>query len=133
MVTPLAAGVPKGAAQLGHQPNSYGEHHSRRDRPLLGSIEGATTREVFEAYLEDVLAPSLGPPGQAVVIMWTTFRRTRAGGSSSLSAELHASLPPYSPNFNLMSKPSPRSRGSHAKGRGAYPRVLLIQVIGQAL
>ena len=107
MVTPRAAGVPKGAAKLGHQPNPYGEHHSRRDRPLLGSIEGTTTWEVFEAYLEDVLAPSLGPPGQMVVIMWTTFRRTRARGSSSLragaarfSAALLPQLQPYELAFS---------------------------------
>ena len=31
------------------------------------ALEGSTTREVFEAYLERVLTPSLGP-GQVVVM-----------------------------------------------------------------
>ncbi len=41
------------------------------------AVEDPTTREVFEAYLERVLAPSLRP-GQ-VVWSWTTFPPTRAG------------------------------------------------------
>jgi hypothetical protein len=42
------------------------------------AVESSTTREVFEAYVEHVLAPSLRP-GQVVVI-WTTSHLTRVGG-----------------------------------------------------
>ena len=42
------------------------------------AVEGPTTREVFEAYLERVLAPALRP-GQTVVVE-TTYLLTRVAG-----------------------------------------------------
>ena len=42
------------------------------------AVEGPTTREVFEAYLEQMLGPAL-KKGQ-VVVSWTTSRPTRAIG-----------------------------------------------------
>jgi len=42
------------------------------------AVEGPTTREVFEAYLERVLVPTLRPG--RVISYWTTFLPTKAGG-----------------------------------------------------
>jgi hypothetical protein len=63
-------------------------------------VEGATTREVFEAYLEHVLAPSLRP-GQVVAMDNLSSHK---GGRvkeliESRGCEL-LFLPPYSPDLN---------------------------------
>jgi hypothetical protein len=74
----------KGKRAFGSAPRNWGKNIT-----LLASIteaglgpclavEGSTTREVFEAYLQEVLAPSLGP-GQ-VVVMDNLLRPTRAKG-----------------------------------------------------
>jgi hypothetical protein len=72
-LSPLYAWAPKGRRTRSSVPRNWGTNVT-----LLASItahgmgpslavEGATTREVFEAYLERVLAPSLRP-GQVVVM-----------------------------------------------------------------
>jgi hypothetical protein len=43
------------------------------------AVEGPTTREVFESYVDRVLAPELRP-GQ-IVVMDNLFKPTRARGS----------------------------------------------------
>jgi hypothetical protein len=61
------AGLRQRPAQLGQERHAALQHHRGGDRGPCLAVEGATTREVFEAYLERVLAPSLGP-GQVVVM-----------------------------------------------------------------
>ena len=41
-----------GATQLGDERNPAGEHGRGRDGPVSKAVEGPTTREVFEIYLE---------------------------------------------------------------------------------
>ena len=55
-----------GAAQLGSERHALGEHEPLGDR-AVSAVEGATTKAVFEAYVERVLAPEL-KPGQIVVM-----------------------------------------------------------------
>ena len=88
------------------------------------AVEGATTREVFEAYLEHVLAPSLRP-GQ-VVVMDNLTAHTRVAGSQGPLIEGRGCellyLPPYSPDLNPIEQAfSLRSRGCSGACRGAYP------------
>ena len=63
-------------------------------------MEGSTTREVFEAYLQEVLAPSLGP-GQVVVMDNLSAHKGERVKEiiEGRGAEL-IYLPPYSPDFN---------------------------------
>ena len=72
-LSPLYAWSPKGQRACGSAPRNWGKnvtllasitHHGLG--PCL-AVEGATTREVFETYLEGVLAPTL-EPGQVVVM-----------------------------------------------------------------
>jgi len=81
---PLYALSPKGERAFGSAPRNWGKNVT-----LLASItpeglgpclavEGPTTREVFEAYLERVLAPTHRDPGGSW--WWTTSLPTRAGG-----------------------------------------------------
>jgi len=75
------------------------------------AVEGATTREVFEAYLEHVLAPVL-KPGQLVVMDNLSSHK---GGRVSELIEArgceHLYLPPYSPDLNPIKQAFRRSRG----------------------
>jgi len=76
------------------------------------AVEGATTREVFETYLERVLAPALSP-GQVVVMDNLSSHK---GGRIKEILEGRGCeliyLPPYSPDLNpIESKRSRSSRG----------------------
>ncbi len=65
------------------------------------AVEGSTTREVFEAYLERVLSPSLRP-GQVVVVM-DNLSSHKGSGVRDLIEERGCKLiylPPYSPDLN---------------------------------
>ena len=64
------------------------------------AVEGSTTREVFEAYLEHVLAPTLRP-GQVVVMDNLTAHKGERVREliADKGCEL-LYLPPYSPDFN---------------------------------
>ena len=101
------------------------------------AVEGATTRIVFEAYIEKVLLPSLRH-GQ-VVVMDNLSLPTRASGSESWIRELLEStgcellyLPPYSPDFSpieeAFSKVKCLLRKAEARSREA-----LVEAMGKAL
>jgi hypothetical protein len=77
------------------------------------AVEGPTTREVFETYLEEVLAPTLSP-GRVVVM--DNLSAHKGGRVREIiegrDCEL-IYLPPYSPdNRTRSSRPSRRSRCS---------------------
>ena len=96
------------------------------------AVEGATTKAVFEAYIERVLAPSLSP-GQIVVMdnlsshKGDRVRKLIEGVGCSLLY-----LPPYSPDFSpieeAFSKIKALLRKSAARVRGA-----LVEAIGWAI
>ncbi|HZC83979.1 MAG TPA: transposase [Rubrobacter sp.] len=67
------------------------------------AVEGSTTREVFEAYLERVLAPTLRP-GQ-MVVMDNLFKPTRADGCGRSSSRPGASCRTCRPTPRRTSTP----------------------------
>jgi hypothetical protein len=80
------------------------------------AVEGATNREVFEAYVERILLAELRP-GQVVVMDNLTAHKGERVREliEGRGCEL-LYLPPYSPDFTIRSKkPLPRSRGCCAK------------------
>lgn len=96
------------------------------------AVVGSTKKEVFEAYVEQMLAPALRP-GQIVVLdnlaahKGERVRRlVEARGCELLF------LPPYSPDFSpieeAFSKVKALLRRSAARTRGA-----LVEAIGRAL
>ena len=96
------------------------------------AVEGATTRGVFETYLERVLAPTLSP-GQVVVMDNLSAHK---GGRvreivEGCGCEL-LYLPPYSPDLNpiegAFSKLKGRLRAAAARSREA-----LVEAMGTAL
>ena len=96
------------------------------------AVEGSTTREVFLAYLEHVLVPSLRP-GQIVVMdnlsshKGERVRELIAGKGCELIY-----LPPYSPDFNPIEEAFAKLKALLRKA-GARSREMLIEAMGRTL
>ena len=96
------------------------------------AVEGATTRAVFEAYVEEALAPGLRS-GQVVVMdNLTAHKGERVRQLIEGRGCEVVYLPPYSPDFNpieqAFSKLKALLRGAEARTREA-----LIEAMGAAL
>ena len=96
------------------------------------AVEGPTTREVFEAYLEKILAPEL-LPGQIVVMdnlsshKGSRVRELVEGRGCELLY-----LPPYSPDLNPIEEAFAKTKAL-LRRVGARTREALIEAIGRAL
>lgn len=96
------------------------------------AVEGPTTRGVFEAYLEQVLCPSLRP-GQIVVVDNLSAHK---GGRvreivEGAGCEL-LYLPPYSPDLNPIEQAFSKVKGLLRRAE-ARTRERLIGAMGRAL
>ena len=128
----------KGERASGSAPRNWGKNIT-----LLASIteegvgpclavEGSTTREVFEAYLEEVLAPTL-QPGQVVVMdnlsahKGGRVREILGGAGCELLY-----LPPYSPDYNPIEQAFSKVKGLLRKAE-SRTRESLIEAMGRAL
>ena len=97
------------------------------------TVEGATTKAVFEAYVERVLVPSLRP-GQMVVIL-DNLGAHRGQRVRELIEERGCSLlylPPYSPDFSPIEEAFSKLKALLRKAK-APTRVALVEAIGRAL
>lgn len=135
---PLYAWSRKGERAFGSAPRNWGKNVT-----LLASItpegvgpclavEGPTTREVFEAYLERVLAPTLRP-GRVVVVDNLSAHK---GGRVKEIVEGRGCellyLPPYSPDFNPIEQAFSKIKGLLRRAE-ARTREALIEAMGIAL
>jgi transposase len=96
------------------------------------AVEGATTREVFEAYLEGVLTPTLSP-GQVVVM--DNLSAHKGGRVREIIEERGCELiylPPYSPDLNPIEEAFAKLKGLLRKS-GAKSRRALVEAMGAAL
>jgi transposase len=95
------------------------------------AVEGATNREVFETYVEQMLAPTLRPAQVVVMDNLTAHKGERIRELIEQRGCELLYLPPYSPEFNpieeafskikaLVRKAKPRTREAlvEAIGRG---------------
>ncbi len=96
------------------------------------AVEGSTTSEVFETYLEHVLAPTLRP-GQVVVMDNLTAHKGEKVGDfiEARGCEL-IYLPPYSPDFNPIEEAFAKLKALLRKAE-ARSREVLIEAMGRAL
>ncbi len=137
-MTRLRARAPRGERAYGRVPRNRGKNTtliasmSPEGMGPCMAVVGSTTKAVFEAYVEEVLAPALRP-GQVVVLDNLGAHRgekvrelVEARGCSLLF------LPPYSPDFSpieeAFSKIKALLRKAQARTRGA-----LLGAIGRAL
>jgi transposase len=138
-MTRLRARAPRGERAYGRVPRKRG-----RNRALIASItlqgamgeavsiEGATDAELFEAYVERFLAPTL-EAGQVVVLDGLGAHRTRKvrGLIEERGADL-VFLPPYSPDLNPIEEAFSKVKGIVRKA-GARTRGALDGAVGEAL
>jgi transposase len=96
------------------------------------TVEGATNRDVFEAYVERVLSPELRP-GQVVVMDNLTAHKGERVREliEERGCEL-LYLPPYSPDFNPIEEAFSKIKGLLRKGE-ARTREALVEAIGTAI
>ena len=97
------------------------------------AVEGSTNREVFEAYVERVLAPTL-EAGQQLVIMGNL-----SAPKPAMVRELIGSrgceliyLPAYSPDFNPIEEAFAKIKGM-VRQAGARTKDALVDALGEAL
>ena len=96
------------------------------------SVEGPTTKSVFEAYLERELAPSLCPGQMVVMDNLSSHKGSRvrelveARGCESLY------LPPYSPDLNPIEEAFAKLKALIRKAR-SRTREALLEAMGGAL
>jgi transposase len=96
------------------------------------AVEGATTKAVFEAYVERVLAPSLSP-GEIVVMdnlsshKGSRIRELIEGRGCELIY-----LPPYSPDLNPIEEAFAKIKALLRKAR-SRTREALLEAMGRAL
>jgi transposase len=96
------------------------------------AVEGATTRGVFEAYLEHVLAPTLWA-GQIVVL--DTLSAHKGGRVREIVEGLGCELvylPPYSPDLNPIEQAFSKVKGLLRRAE-ARTREALVEAMGRAL
>ncbi len=96
------------------------------------AVEGATTREVFEAYLEHALVPSLGPGGVVVMDNLSAHKGGRVKELIESRGCTLLYLPPYSPDLNPIEQAFSKVKALVRRVE-ARTRAILIEAIGQAL
>jgi transposase len=137
-LSPLYAWSRRGRRAFCSAPRNWGKNVTllasithRGLSPCL-AVEGSTTREDFETYLEHVLAPTL-EPGQMVVM---DNLSTHKGGRVREIIEGRGCeliyLPPYSPEFNPIEVAFSKVKGLIRRAE-ARTREALVEAIGQAL
>jgi transposase len=137
-LSPLYAWSPRGQRAYGSAPRNWGKNLTLLasiTREGLGeclAVEGSTTREVFETYLEQVLAPTL-VAGQVVVMDNLSAHK---GGRVKEIIEGRGCellyLPPYSPDFNPIEQAFSKVKGLLRRAE-ARARESLIEAMGVAL
>jgi transposase len=129
----------RGRRAFGSVPKNWGKNVTllasitRRGLGPCLAVEGSTTREVFETYLERVLAPTLEPPGQIVVMDNLSAHK---GGKVKEIIEGRGCeliyLPPYSPDLNPIEQAFSKVKGLLRRAE-ARTRESLIEAISLAL
>jgi transposase len=137
-LSPLYAWSRRGRRVFGSAPKNWGKNVTllasitRRGLGPCLAVEGSTTREVFETYLERVLAPTL-EPGQIVVMDNLSAHK---GGKVKEIIEGRGCelvyLAPYSPDFNPIEQAFSKVKGLLRRAR-ARTREALIEAMGLAL
>ena len=96
------------------------------------AVEGPTTREVFEAYVEKALAPSLSPGRVVVMDNLSAHKGGRIRGLVEAAGCELLYLPPYSPDINPIEEAFSKVKGILRKAQ-ARTRSGLIEAMGHAL
>jgi transposase len=97
------------------------------------AVEGATTASVFEAYVEQVLAPSLRKGRMVVMDNLGAHRPKRVRELiEARGCELLVYLPAYSPDYNPIEEAFAKIKSLLRKA-AARSKEILVEAIGAAL
>jgi transposase len=137
-LSPLYAWAPRGERAYCSVPRNRGPNTTLLSSmsvegmgPSL-AVEGATNREVFETYVEQILAPTLRR-GQVVVMdNLTAHKGPRVKELIEVRGCKLLYLPPYSPDFNPIEEAFAKIKGIVRKAE-ARSREGLVEVIGAAI
>jgi transposase len=137
-LAPLRARAPKGERAFGKAPRNRGKNTTLLASMSSGgmgpclAVEGGTTKAVFEAYVERVLAPSLSA-GQVVLLdnlsahKGDRVRELVEGRGARLLF-----LPSYSPDFSPIEEAFGKLKALLRREK-ARTKEALLQAIGRAL
>jgi transposase len=133
----LRARAPRGERAYGPVPRNRGTSTTLLASMGVGgmgaclTVEGATTKVVFETYVERVLAPSLSA-GQVVVMdNLSAHKGERVRELIERRGCELVFLPPYSPDFSPIEEAFSKVK-AHLR-KAARTRGLLVEAIGTAL
>jgi len=96
------------------------------------AVEGATTKAVFEAYIERVLAPSLSPGQMVVMDNLSSHKGSRIRELIECRGCELLYLPPYSPELNPIEEAFAKLKALLRKAQGRT-RDALLEAMGRAL
>jgi transposase len=137
-LVPLRARAPKGARAYGKAPRNRGKNTTLLASMALSgmgacvAVEGPTTKAVFEAYVEQVMAPSL-TPGQIIVLdNLTAHKGERVRKLVETRGCRLLFLPSYSPDFNPIEEAFSKIKVLVRRAE-ARTQVALVEAIGRAL
>jgi transposase len=137
-LSPLYAWSRRGERAFGSAPRNWGKNVTllasithRGVGPCL-AVEGPTTREVFEAYLERVLAPTLEPGRVVVMDNLSAHKGGRVREIVKRAGCELIYLPPYSPDLNPIERAFSKVKGLLRRAE-ARTREALIEAMGWAL
>jgi transposase len=137
-LSPLYAWSRRGERAFGSAPRNWGKNVTllasithRGVGPCL-AVEGPTTREVFEAYLERVLAPTLEPGRVVVMDNLSAHKGGRVREIVERAGCELIYLPPYSPDLNPIERAFSKLKGLLRRAE-ARTRQALIEAMGWAL
>ncbi len=128
----------RGERAIGSAPRNWGKNVTLLASITSGgvgpclAVEGPTTRGVFEAYLEQVLAPSLRPGQIVVVDNLSAHKGGRVGEIVEEAGCELVYLPSYSPDLNPIEQAFSKVKGVLRRIE-ARTREALIEAIGRAL
>ena len=137
-LSPLYAWSPRGERASCSVPRNRGPNTTLLSSMTLEgmgtslAVEGATNREVFETYVQRVLAPTLRP-GQVVVM--DNLSAHKGDRVKELIEERSCELlylPPYSPDFNPIEEAFSKIKGLLRKAE-ARTREALLEAIGRGI
>ncbi len=138
-MTRLRARAPRGEGAYGKVPRKRGRNQtliaSITLQGAMGeavSIEGATDAELFEAYVERFLAPSLEAAHVVVLDGLGAHRTERVRNLIEATGADLLFLPPYSPDMNPIEEAFSKIKGIVRKA-GARTRGALDEAVGEAL
>jgi transposase len=137
-LSPLYAWAPTGERASCSVPRNRGPNTTLLSSMTLEGIgtslavEGATNREVFETYVQRVLAPTLRP-GQVVVMdNLTAHKGDRVKELIEERGCQLLYLPPYSPDFNPIEEAFAKIKALVRKAE-ARTREALVEAIGRGI